>query len=164
MDEIGHTWPFQHTSHHPLSGIYITHAYELYHTVLGSIVSRCISALLSTCGSVMVTASTPAMFYCCWLLHINYATIMIPACNFVFPRYSNWVWSSPHPCNWGDWWIQWYCSELSDNIPVSAVRIYSISTKLSVWWRWEVESRPLSSGVCGIIRFVVEISSNYGRT
>ena len=30
---------------------------------------------------------------------------------------------------------------------VSAVRDYSISPKLSVWRRWEVESRPLPSDV-----------------
>ena len=90
--------------------------------------------------------------------------LWIPACNFLFPRQSNWMWSSPYPCNWGDWWIQWYCSELSDSLPVSAVRVYSISTKLSMWRRWEVESGPFPSGVCGVTRFVVEISSNYSRT
>ena len=34
-------------------------------------------------------------------------------------------------------------------LPVSAVRAYSISTKLSVWRRWNVEPRPLPSDMYG---------------
>ena len=62
---------------------------------------------------------------------------------------------SQYCCLWRSWTSQWsdcapatqYHSELSDSLPVSAVRIYSITTKLSVWRKWNMEHRPLSSGM-----------------
>ena len=40
-----------------------------------------------------------------------------------------------------------YYSKLSDSLPVSAARVYSLTTKLSVWRQSNVESRPHPSGM-----------------
>ena len=64
----------------------------------------------------------------------------------LFLSQSHWL-SSSHHCQWCNGWIQHNHSEFSDNLPVSAATDYSISTKLSVWRRWEVEPRSLPSGV-----------------
>ena len=54
----------------------------------------------------------------------------------------------PHPCQWSDCGpATHYYSELNDSLPVSAVRVYSITTKLSVWRRWNLEPWPLPSGM-----------------
>ena len=77
VDEIGHAH-FNILLPHPTLPlryiIYIAHACKLYHTALGSSFKMRKCSTEYTCSSVMVTASTPSMFYYCWLLHINYAT------------------------------------------------------------------------------------------
>ena len=73
--------------------------------------------------------------------------------SLLFSHY-HWLWRS-NSSRWGDCGpATHYYSELSDSLPVSAVRVCSISTKFSLWRRWEVEPRPLPSGVCDVARYV----------
>ena len=63
--------------------------------------------------------------------------------------YSQWccLWK-PHSCQRSHCGPATHCnSELSNSLPVSAVRVYSIATKLSVWRWWNMEPRPVPSGM-----------------
>ena len=63
--------------------------------------------------------------------------------------YSKWccLWRS-NSCQWSHCGpATHYHSELSDSLPVSAVRVYSITTKLSVCRQWNMEPRPHPSGM-----------------
>ena len=63
--------------------------------------------------------------------------------------YSQWCClSKPLSCQWGDCapTTQYY-SELSDRLPVSALGVYSLTTKLSVCRQWNMEPTPHPSGM-----------------
>ena len=68
--------------------------------------------------------------------------------EWLCPLYSQGCLWRTHSHQWGDCdpATQYY-SELSDSLPVSAVRVCSLTTKLSVYSQWNMEPRPHPSGM-----------------